>query len=86
MDESVFAPTLSAPRIEALGLSERCGQEKTLETVNFQGFCVLVRFDQRLLNCSARRAALRPYSRSVSPEAIVFTCFFGIPLIRSLSY
>ena len=29
--------------------------------------------DQRLLNCGARRAALRPYSCTLSPETLVFT-------------
>ena len=41
--------------------SEDIGHEKTPEMLIFRGFCMFVGLDQRLLNCGARRAALRPY-------------------------
>lgn len=37
------------------------GHEKTLKPLRFQGFLMISTRDQRLLNCGARRAALRPY-------------------------
>ena len=41
--------------------SKLFGKEKTLEPLKFQGFSSILELDQRLLNCGARRAALRPY-------------------------
>ena len=34
--------------------------------------------DYRLLNCGARRAALRPYSPDLDPKRPVFMRFFGL--------
>ena len=41
--------------------SKISGHEKTLKPLRFQGFLMISTRDQRLLNCGARRAALRPY-------------------------
>ena len=45
--------------------SKISGHEKTLKPLRFQGFLMISTRDQRLLNCGARRAALRPYSSKI---------------------
>ena len=55
--------------------------KKTPKTLDFRGllfFCD-IRLNYRLLNCGARRAALRPYSPDLDPKSPVFMRFFGLP-------
>ena len=55
---------------------------KTPENLDFPGFLnhfdIVWAVDYRLLNCGARRAALRPYSPDLDPKRPVFMRFFGL--------
>ena len=66
--------------------SKLFGKEKTLEPLKFQGFSSILELDQRLLNCGARRAALRPYSPDFLPGTLVFTWFSGFVILSSLTH
>ncbi len=73
----------TAPAAAAAGGAEEPSAEKN--STHRSECCIFAAFDQRLENWGARRAALRPYSRDLLPEAMVFTCFFGVLPISSLS-
>jgi hypothetical protein len=66
--------------------SKISGHEKTLKPLRFQGFLMISTRDQRLLNCGARRAALRPYSPDFLPETLVFTWFLSFGILSSLTH
>ena len=61
--------------------SKISGHEKTLKPLRFQGFLMISTRDQRLLNCGARRAALRPYFfRSfILGSRVSRPAFFSVP-------